>query len=193
MNKNNAGRHNYLNRGNTEPLSRLLLNEAQGGPGQIITDGATIQEKIIQHNIEFFLKVEQTPLGKDTFLHDVIGHHGISEFCDQVLDGGLGPTDKDDINSVEAYEMLLHMERAKRSEPRSTMTWITNTLVDLFAPQGYEGEGDSDTDDEEPIAVENPLNNIRQRNKAGLQNMDKKTGNIPIRETSRALQKSSTR
>ena len=30
-----------LNRGNTEPLTRLLKNEEQGGPEKIITDGAT--------------------------------------------------------------------------------------------------------------------------------------------------------
>ena len=72
----------HLNRGNTEPLTRLLINEAQGGPGQIITDGSTIQEKIIQHNIEHFSKAEHTPLGKGTFLHDAIGPHGTSEFYD---------------------------------------------------------------------------------------------------------------
>ena len=45
-----------------------------------------------------------------TFLHDAIGPHDTSEFCDRVLDGGLGEADKDDINYVEAYGLLQHMQ-----------------------------------------------------------------------------------
>ena len=71
----------------------------------------------------------------------------------------MGPTDKEDINFVEAYKMLLHMERAKHPEPRSAITCVTDTLADLFAPQEKEGEDDSDSDEEEPIAAD-PMNTI---------------------------------
>ena len=53
-----------------------------------------------------------------SFLHEAIGPHGISNFCDRVLDGGLGPTYKEEINFTEAYELLQHMER-KNYLPRN--------------------------------------------------------------------------
>ena len=49
------------------------------------------------------------------------------------------------------------MERVKRPEPRSDMTWIIDTLSDLFASQGKEGEEDSDSNEEELIATD-PMN-----------------------------------
>ena len=63
----------------------------------------------------------QTMLPKDSgtpkvepFLYDAIGPHGTSEFCDRVLDGGLGEADREDINHVEAYELLKHIQRKKQ-------------------------------------------------------------------------------
>ena len=85
----------YLKEGDTEPLTRLLIIE--NGQQKVLTDGGKIQEAIIDHNIEHFSAAENTPLGKGTFLHDAIGPHGTSEFCDRVLDGGLGEADKEEV------------------------------------------------------------------------------------------------
>ena len=97
----------HLKTGDTEPLTRLLMIEE--GTSWILTDGKEIQDAIIDHNIKHFSEAEDTPLGMGTFLHKAIGPHGTLEFCDRVLDGGLGQADKEDINYVEAYKLLQHM------------------------------------------------------------------------------------
>ena len=85
----------------------------ENGKQTILTDEEEIHEAVINHNIKHFSKAEDTPLGMGTFLHDSIGTHSTSSFCDRVLDGGLGEADKEDINYVEAYELLQHMQRNK--------------------------------------------------------------------------------
>ena len=102
----------YLNKGDTEPLTRLLIKEQ--GITKVLTDGEEIQTAIIEQNIKYFSAAEKTQLGKGTYLHDVIGPHGTWDFCDQVLDGGLGEVDKEVINYVEAYELLKHMHQKKQ-------------------------------------------------------------------------------
>lgn len=52
----------------------------ENGQQKVLTDEAEIQEAIIDHNIKHFSEAEDTPLGKGTFLHDVIGPHGTSDF-----------------------------------------------------------------------------------------------------------------
>ena len=83
----------HLKSGNTEPLTRLLMTTEEATC--ILTDGAEIQDAVIDHNIKHFSEAKDTPLGMGTFLHKAIGPHGTSEFCDCVLDGGLGETDKE--------------------------------------------------------------------------------------------------
>ena len=94
----------YLNKGDTEPLIRLLVKEQ--GITKVPTDGEDIPIAIIKHNIKHFFAAEKTPLGKGIYLHDVISPHGTSKFCDRFLDGGLGEADKEVIHYVEAYELL---------------------------------------------------------------------------------------
>ena len=72
-------------------------------------DGDTIHNRIIERNIKHFSSAESTPLGLNSFLNNAIGPHGTSEFCDRVLAGGLGETDKTDINFTKAYELLQQM------------------------------------------------------------------------------------
>ena len=65
--------------------------------------------KYKQRSLSITLKksaAKKTPLGKETYPNDVIGPHGTSEFCDRVLDGGLGEADKESDNYVEAYELV---------------------------------------------------------------------------------------
>ena len=45
-----------------------------------------------------------------SFLFEAIGPHGTSDFRNWVLGGGLGPTDKEEINFTETYELLQHMK-----------------------------------------------------------------------------------
>ena len=137
----------YLQTRDTEPLTRLLATE--GGQSRILTDGAEIQDAVIDHNIKHFSEAEDTPLGMGTFLHKAIGPHGTSEFCDRVLDGGLGAADKEDINYVEAYELLQHMQRKKQQPTRSPVQWIKDTIGDLLsANSSPEEDSDSESDSE---------------------------------------------
>ena len=85
-----------LNKGDTEPLTRLLMQEQ--GTKKVLTDGENIQKAIIYHSIKHFSEAENTPLGQGTHLHDVIGPHGTLVFCDRTLDGGLGEANKEAIN-----------------------------------------------------------------------------------------------
>ena len=102
-----------LKQGITEPLTRLLYQDSQEGPAQITTNGEEIQNKIIDQSIKHSSTAEESPLGIGSFLHKAIKPHGTSDFCDRALDGGLGPTDKEEINFTEEYELLQHMERKK--------------------------------------------------------------------------------
>ena len=92
----------FLKRGITELLTRLLYQDSIEGPAKIATDGEDIQNKIIDQNIKQFSTVEDSPLGKGSFLFEAISPHGTSDFCDRVLDGGLSPTDKEEMNFTEA-------------------------------------------------------------------------------------------
>ena len=105
----------FLKQGITEPLTRLLYQDTPEGQAKITTDGEEIQNKIIDQNIKHFSTAEDSPLGMGSFLHEAIGPHGTSDFCGRVLDGGCGPTDKEEINFTEACELLQHMERRKLS------------------------------------------------------------------------------
>ena len=137
----------YLQSGDTEPLTRLLVTK--GGQQRILIDGAEIQDAVIDHNIKHFSEAEDTPLGMGTFLYKAIGPHGTSEFCDRVLDGGLGETDKEEINYVEAYELLQHMQRKKQQPTRSPVQWIKDTISELLsASSSPEEDTDSDSDTE---------------------------------------------
>ena len=116
-----------------------------------MTEGEVIQTAKIEQNITHFSEAEKTPLGKGTYLHKVIGPHGTSEFCDQVLDDGLGETDKEEINYVEAYELLQHMQRKKQhTTPRSPCQWVTDTIENMFAqsesPEDTDTNSDSDSE-----------------------------------------------
>ena len=141
----------YLNSGDTEPLTRLLVTK--NGQQKVLTDGAEIQEAVINHNTKHFSEAENTPLGMGTLLHDAIGPHGTSGFCNRVLDGGLGKADKEDINSVEAYKLLQHMQRKKQIRRRFPVEWIKDTSHDLLTstttPENIDSESESD---EEPEA-----------------------------------------
>ena len=96
----------YLKDVDTKPLTRLLVQENK-------QTKILIQKVIINQNIKPFSEAENTPLGQGTFLHNAIGSHETSEFCDRVLDGEFSKVDKEDINYVEAYELLQHMHRKK--------------------------------------------------------------------------------
>ena len=86
-----------------------------------------------------------------SFLHEEIGQHGTSDFCDRVLDGGLGPTDKGEINFTEAYKLLQHMERKKLSPKKQTpYQWIKDSISNLLRPS-EDDDLDSDSDDKEPL------------------------------------------
>ena len=80
----------------------------------------------------------------------------MSKFCDRVLDGGLGEADKEDINYIEAYDLLQHMQRKKQQlTPRSPLKWITETIKDLLESptdsdiEAEESDSDSDSEPEE--------------------------------------------
>ena len=108
----------YLNKGDTEPLDRLLVKE-QGTP-KVLVNGEEMQTMIIENKKKLFLAVEKTPLEKVTYLPDIIGTHGALDLCDCVLNGALGETNKEAINFVEAYALLQHMRRKKQhTHPRS--------------------------------------------------------------------------
>ena len=145
-----SGKKNiYLNSEHTEPLTRLLITE--NGQQKVLTDGAEIQEAIIDHNIQYFSAVEDTPLGKGIFLYNAIGPHVTSKFCDRVLNWGRGEAYREDINYVEAYELLQHMQRKKQVEKRTPGEWITDTLKDLLTLTQAPNDTDSDSDtNEEP-------------------------------------------
>ena len=118
---------------------------------KVLTEGEEIETAIIEKNIKHFSEANKTPLGKGTYLHEVNGPHGISDFCDQVLDGDLGEIDKEAIKYVETYELLQHMQRKKQQlKPQSPYQWITNTIEDLFAlsDSPEDTNSDSDTDSE---------------------------------------------
>ena len=101
----------YLNTEDKEPLTGLLVTE--NGEQKVLTDGAEIHEAIIDQNIRHFSEAEDKSRSKGTFLHDAIDPYGTSEFCNRVLDRGLGAADGEDINYVEAYELLQHMQQMK--------------------------------------------------------------------------------
>ena len=91
------------------------------------------------------------------YLHDVISPHGISDFCDRILDGGLGEADKEAINYVEAYKLLQHMQRKKQhTKPRSSYQWVTDTIEDLFASSNSPEDSDSDSDTETEPEISDP-------------------------------------
>ena len=98
------------------------------------------------------METEDKPLGKGTFLHDAIGPHGTSEFCNRLLGGGLGEADKKDTNYVEAYELLQHMQRKKQVRRRTPGEWIIDTINDLLTPTQDPEDTASDSEtDEEPV------------------------------------------
>ena len=68
--------------------------------------GRIFKKPLLKKNTNHFSAAENSPLGKGTFLHEAIGPHRTSKFCDRVLDSGLGEADKENINFVEAYELL---------------------------------------------------------------------------------------
>ena len=138
----------FLKQGITEPLTRLLYQDSLEDRAKISTDGEEIQNKIIDQNIKHFSTVEDSPLGMGSFLFEAIGPHSTSDFCDRVLDGGLGPTDKEEINFTEAYELLQHMERKKYPLPQTPYQWIKDSISDLLRPA--DDDSNSDSDNEEP-------------------------------------------
>ena len=145
----------YLNMGDAEPLTRLLVEEE--GTQKVLTEGEEIQTAIIEQNITHFSEAENTPLGKGTYLHKVIGPHGTSEFCDRVLDGGLGEADKEAIHYVEACELLQHMQKKKQQiTPRSPYQWVTDTIDDLFVPSDSPEDSDTDSNTESEPETSDP-------------------------------------
>ena len=125
----------FLKQGITEPLTRLLYQENPEGPTTILMDGEEIQQKIIDQNIKHFSTAENSPLGQGSFLHQAIRLHGTSEFCERVLDGGLGSSDEKEINFTEAYELLQHMERKKLPPTtKKLFQWIVDSISDLLRP-----------------------------------------------------------
>ena len=126
------------------------------GQKKVLTEGEEIQNVIIDHNIKHFSEAEHTPLGKRTFLYEAIGPHGTSEFCDRVLEGGLGEADRDSVNFAEAYELLQHMQ-LRKSPPirRIPYQWITDAINEILAPNTPKEEEDIDSDTEdEPMVVD---------------------------------------
>eukprot|EP00588_Corethron_pennatum_P029860 CAMPEP_0194321104 /NCGR_PEP_ID=MMETSP0171-20130528/17346_1 /TAXON_ID=218684 /ORGANISM="Corethron pennatum, Strain L29A3" /LENGTH=208 /DNA_ID=CAMNT_0039078867 /DNA_START=852 /DNA_END=1479 /DNA_ORIENTATION=+ len=135
--------------------SRFLVTTV--GVPYILTDVAEIQDAVIDHNINHFSEAEDTSLGMGTFLHDAIGPHGTLEFCDRVLDQGLGKADKDDINYVEAYELLQHMQQQKTTINTLTSAMGVDTIRDLLRPDPIQGDNDdSDSESDSEPEVSNP-------------------------------------
>ena len=84
----------YLKKGYMGPLVQLCVSTPNSKTSEVLTDGDDIHNRIIERNIKHFSSAESSPLGLNSFLHNAIGPHGTSEFCDRVLTGGLGEADK---------------------------------------------------------------------------------------------------
>ena len=96
-------------------------------------------------------------MGKGTYLHDVIGSHGTSEFCNRVVDSGLGEADKEAINYVKAYELLQHMQSKKQQiHLRLPYQWVTDTIEDLFDTSEFPEDSDLDSETNSQPEISNP-------------------------------------
>ena len=142
-----------LERSLRDPLSTITIpgssvTTASGAiltnPDITLTTKEDVQEAIIETNIAHFSAAEQTPIGLNTALFDAIGPHGTSAFCDAVLKAKLTEADKENIDFIEAYELLQMTARPalrKRREEdpalwlKTNIKTILNTQEDNENPQ----------------------------------------------------------
>ena len=76
---------------------------------------------------------EQTPPGLNTSLYKVIGPHGTSKICDAVLNAQLTEEDKENIEFVEAFELLRMTARPKENYTQNkSENWVKETVDRLL-------------------------------------------------------------
>lgn len=135
-----------LGRSLRDPLSTITIpgssvTTASGAiltnPDVTLTTKEAVQEAIIDTNIAHFSAAEQTPIGLNTALFDAIGPHGTSAFCDAVLKAKLTEADKENIDFIEAYELLQMTARPalrKRREEDPAL-WLKNNIETILNTQ----------------------------------------------------------
>ena len=95
-------------------------------PSNVYTDKDTIHDKLISRNIKHFSAAEDTPQGINGFIYNALGPHGISEFCDRVLEGNMTEEDKAAFDLVEAKELF---QATSRPDPElAPEKWTTETI-----------------------------------------------------------------
>ena len=73
---------------------------------QTFSTKSDVQDKIIEQDLHNFSTVEDSPMGLNTTLYNTIGPHGTTKFCKDVLKAQLTETDKENVEFVEAFELL---------------------------------------------------------------------------------------
>ena len=98
-------------KGFKDPLVQLCVNTPNSTTSEVLIDDEDVHDRIIARNIKNLSSAESSPLGLHSFLHNAIGLHGTSKFCDRALDNGLGDADKASINFTKVYKLLRGMAR----------------------------------------------------------------------------------
>ena len=86
----------------------------------------------MNENERYFTTLE-FPLGLGEFLHQAIGNHGISEFSNRVLQGGLAPKDERNIK-LPGIRELLHMMCTPNQLLEHPNHWVIETIDYLLEP-----------------------------------------------------------
>ena len=73
----------YFKKGFTGPRVQICDSTPSSITTKVLTDDDEIHDRIIAWNIEHFSSEKTSPQGSNSFLHNVIGPHGTSEFCDR--------------------------------------------------------------------------------------------------------------
>ena len=76
---------------------------------------------------------EDSPIGLNTALYDAIGPHGTTKFCDAVLKAQLTEKDKENIDFVEAFELLQMTARpGLLKQTNKAADWITDNITHIM-------------------------------------------------------------
>ena len=132
-----------LDRSIRDPLSTITIpgNTVKTSSGATLTNPDItlttkdeVQDAIINKNIEHFSAAEQTPIGLNTALFEAIGPHGTSAFCDSVLKAKLTDKDKENIDFIEAYELLQMTARPnlKKMRDEEPEKWLKNNMTNIL-------------------------------------------------------------
>ena len=103
-------------------------------PDITLTTKNEFQEAIINIKIQHFSAAEQPPIGLNTTLFDAIGPHCTSTFCDEVLQAKFTDKDKENIDFIEAYELLQITARPnlQKLQDAGPHHWLQSNIKDIL-------------------------------------------------------------